>query len=110
VDEAHALLELRLLVLLGRGSARSRSSSTGSSSCEPLRGARDQLLLVARGPLAVVVELRLESLERVEVLVTLSRHLGERIRLLDLFLGLFLGGLRLVGHDFAAPSSSSITS
>ena len=77
-------------------------------------GARDQLLLLARGPLAVVVELRLEALERVEVLVALPRHLGERIRLLDRLLGpasgLVPGPVRLVGHDFVAPSSSSITS
>ncbi|MFL5949368.1 MAG: hypothetical protein ACJ743_13025, partial [Gaiellaceae bacterium] len=59
--------------------------------------------------------LRLEPLERVEILVALPRHLCERIRLLY---RLFRTRLRdcpsdlsgIVGHDFAAPSSSSITS
>src|SRR5439155_9873903 len=40
---------------------------------QPLVGARGQLLLVARHPLAVVVELGLQALERVEVLVALAR-------------------------------------
>ena len=59
MHERDALLELRLLVLLGRGSsARSRSSSIGQQLLhEPLVGPRDQALLVARDPLAVVVEL-----------------------------------------------------
>jgi hypothetical protein len=38
---------------------------------QPLRGARDQIALIARDPLAVVLELGLETLERVEILVAL---------------------------------------
>ena len=49
---------------------------------EPLRGARDQICLVARDPLAVVVELGLQPLERVEVLVPLARHRRERVDVL----------------------------
>src|SRR5207302_8388831 len=40
---------------------------------------RGRLLLVARHPLAVVVELGLQPLKRVEVLVALARHLRQRI-------------------------------
>ena len=42
---------------------------------------RGQLLLVARHPLAVVVELRLQPLKGVEVLVALLRRRRERVRL-----------------------------
>jgi hypothetical protein len=49
-------------------------------------GPRDQALLVARRPLAVVVELRLDALECVEQLVTLLLERFELVRLLDLLL------------------------
>ena len=117
MNEAHAVLELRLLVLLGRVErALEVVEHRQQLVHEPLRGARGQLALLARRALAVVVELRLEALERVEVLVALPRHVCERIdlggRLLAGSFGrlLLLGYLRFVGHDRVAPSSSSITS
>ena len=72
VDEAHAVLELRLLVL-GRGLERALEVVDHRQQLldEPLGGARDQARLVARRALAVVVELGLEALQRVEVLVAL---------------------------------------
>ncbi len=66
--------------------------------------ARDQRLLVARGPLAVVLELRLKALEPVDELVALG---GELVGLLEL---LFLGVLDLLVHYEVFASSSSMTS
>ena len=74
---------------------------------EPLVGARDQALLVARGPLAVVVELGGDALQVVEVLVALS--LEEREALLELgdgLLDLVGAGLLLGGHQDCFASSS----
>jgi len=77
---------------------------------EPLVRVRDEPLLLADGTLSIVLEVGLDALGEIEVLVPLggdrrqlvgSRSLG--LRLLDVCLG------ELVGHDFAA-SSSSITS
>ncbi len=68
MDEPDALLELRLLVLLGRLERALEVVEHGQELLhEPLAGPRDQALLVARGPLAVVVEVGLEALERVEI-------------------------------------------
>ena len=62
VDELDALLELRLLV---RVSGLERALEVVEHRQEllhdPLAGPRDQALLVARGPLAVVVELGLDA-------------------------------------------------
>jgi hypothetical protein len=72
-------------------------------------GARDQLLLGARGPLAVVVELRLEALERVDQLLVLVAQSFGLVNVLDL---LRVGVLDLVRHYafLASSSSSSMTS
>jgi len=76
---------------------------------DPLAGPRDQALLIARGPLAVVVEVGLDPLERVDQLLVLCskrlelNHLGALLRLLGV-LDLFRR------HDFFASSSSSMTS
>ncbi len=69
-------------------------------------GPRDQALLVARGPPAVVVELGLDPLQRVEVLVALPRQGRELVRLrlrgrLDLLLR------RLVHYELRASSSTT---
>ena len=85
VDEPDALLELRLLVLGGRlERALEVVEHRHELLDEPLVGARGQLLLVARHPLAVVVELGLQPLQRVEVLVALtSCACGELVDGLD---------------------------
>src|SRR4051812_1238649 len=81
---------------------------------QPLVGARGQLLLVARNPLAVVVELGLQPLQRVEVVVALLRHGRQLVRLLlrrlDGF-ALLLDG-PIVGHlsSTTSYSASSTTS
>ena len=82
VDELDALLELRLLVSVRR-LERSLEVVEHRQELlhEPLAGPRDQALLVARGPLAVVVELGLEPLERVDQLLVL---VAQRLEL-DLF-------------------------
>ena len=87
VDEANAVLELRLLVVLG-GLERAAEVVDHRQELldEPLVGARDQRLLIARGPLAVVVELRLQALQVVEVLVPLARDLSELVDLDDFLL------------------------
>jgi hypothetical protein len=64
-------------------SARPRSSSTGRSSFTSRSWARATSDSWSRaGPLAVVVELRLQALEVVEVDVALASHLGEHVDLL----------------------------
>jgi hypothetical protein len=78
---------------------------------EPLVRVGDQPLLIAKGALAVVLEVRLDTLRQSEILVSLRGNGRERVggsrslgpRLLDLRVG------ELVAHDFAA-SSSSMTS
>ncbi len=77
---------------------------------EPLVGVGDEPLLIADRALAVVLEVRLDALREIEVLVPLRRDDRERVG--SRSLGLRLLDLRvryLVGHDFAA-SSSSMTS
>src|SRR5690348_369295 len=80
MHEPHAVLELRLFV---RGRELECTleivEHRDELTHQPLVGARGQLLLVARHPLAVVVELGLQTLQRVEVLVTLARDRLELI-------------------------------
>ncbi len=85
-------------------SARSRSSSTGSSSFTRRSAARVTMSLCSRAARSGVVELGLQTLERVEVVVALARDVRERIGLRRCFrrslLHQFVGQLRLVAHDF----------
>jgi hypothetical protein len=106
VHEPDALLELRLLVLLGRSKRPLEVVEHGQQLLdEPLVGPRDQALLVAQDPLAVVLELGRDPLEVVQVLVALG--LERRHLLLE-------RELTLLGHEVLASSSttsaSSITS
>ena len=78
VHEPDALLELRLLVLLGRAKRALEVVEHGQQLLhEPLVGPRDQALLVAQDPLAVVLELGRDPLEVVQVLVALGLERGE---------------------------------
>jgi hypothetical protein len=101
-----ALLQLGLLVRL-RGLERPLEVVEHRQELlhEPLVGARDQALLVTRSPLAVVVELGLDALERVEQLVTLLLKRFELRGLLNL-----LGVLDVLRHYEVFASSSSMTS
>ena len=75
----HALLELRLLVLLGGLERPLQVVEHGQELLhDPLAGPRDQRFLVARGPLAVVVEVGLDALEGVDQLLVLG---AERLEL-----------------------------
>ena len=105
MDEAHAVLERRLLVLLGRLERATEVVEHGQELLhEPLVRARDERLLVARGPLAEVLELRLQALEPIDELVALG---DELVGLLDLLL---LVVLDLFVHYEVFASSSSMTS
>ena len=83
VDELDAFFELRLLVRVG-GLERPLQIVEHRQKLlhDPLAGPRDQAFLVARGPLAVVVEVGLDPLERVDQLLVLGAqrleldHLG----------------------------------
>src|SRR5205823_1800846 len=106
VHEPDALLELCLLVLLGGRERALEVVEHGQQLLdEPLVGPRDQALLVAQDPLAVVLELGRDPLEVVQVLVALG--LERRYLLLE-------RELTLLGHEVLASSSttsaSSITS
>ena len=81
VHEADAVLELApLRASAAASSARSRSSRTGTSCFTSRSVARTcRSLLIARDPLAEVVELGLQPLERVEVLVALADRLDELV-------------------------------
>ena len=106
VNESDALLELRLLVLLGRLEGALEVVEDGQELLdETLVGARDQALLVARGPLAVVLEVSGEALEVVQVLVPLGLDLLEPLR----ELGSSSAPSRSLTYDLLA-SSSSMTS
>src|SRR5262249_26087228 len=111
VHERDALLELRLLVL-ARVVERALEVVEHRHELldEPLVGARGQLLLVARHPLAVVVELGLQPLQGIEVVVALLRHRRELVHLFDL-LDLLLDP-RLLAHlsSTTSYSASSTTS
>ena len=104
-DERDALLELRLLVLAG-GDERPLEivDDREHRLHQPLVGARDQVLLVTRGPLAVVVELGRDPLQLVEVVVALGLDGGEPLLQL-----LGLDGLLLLLRHYCL-ASSSITS
>src|SRR5205823_12925837 len=129
VHEPDALLELCLLVLLGGRERALEVVEHGQQLLhEPLVGPRDQALLVARDPLAVVLEVGCDALEVVEVLVSLG--LERRQPLLELGHGRSRGNLPVppvpfhvsasrtgssaAGHEVLASSSttspSSITS
>ena len=104
MDEAHAVLERRLLVLLGRLERATEVVEHRQELLhEPLVRARDERLLVARGPLAEVLELRLQALEPVDELVALGDELVGLLDLLFLVLDLFV-------HYEVFASSSSMTS
>ncbi len=84
VHEPDALLELRLLVVHGGLERALEVVEHGQERLdEPRGGAGGERRLLARHPLAVVVELGLQALQRVEVLVALARerdHVGLRLR------------------------------
>src|SRR5205823_2815793 len=106
MDQTNALLELCLFVRLGGGKRPLEVVERRQQLLDqPLMGARDQALLVTRGPLAVVVEVGRDPLEVVQVLVPLCLERGEPL------LELGLGRCR---HEVLASSSttsaSSITS
>ena len=74
VDQADPVLKPGLFGRAGRLERTLEIVEDGHELADqPLVGARGQLLLVARHPLAVVVELGLQTLERVEILVALTR-------------------------------------
>src|SRR5205823_2706796 len=105
VDQPNALLELCLLVFLGRCESPLEIVEHGQQLLhQPLVGARDQALLVTRDPLAVVLEVGRNALEVVQALVPLRLERGDA----------FLKGLFCLGHEVLASSSttsaSSITS
>ena len=77
LDELDAVDERGLLVALG-GLKRALEVVEHGKELpdEPLVGVRDQAFLVARRPLAVVLEVRLRSLEEIEVLVPLPLRLA----------------------------------
>jgi hypothetical protein len=104
VDEPHAFLELRLFVLCRRLERALEVVEHGQELLdEPLVGTRDQTLLVARNPLAVVLEVGRDALEIVQILVALAFDVGE------LLFELGVVGLSLVSH-YDCLASSSITS
>ena len=80
LDELHAVDERRLFVPLG-GLERALEVVEDREELlhEPLVGVRDQALLVAQRPLAVVLEVGLRALEEVEVLVALGLRSRERV-------------------------------
>src|SRR5262245_42205922 len=85
VRKGHALLELRLLVLRGCVERPLEVVEDRQQLLDqPLRRMLGPLALQAGFALAVVVELRLEPLQPVEVLVALARRLSELVELLDL--------------------------
>ncbi len=103
VDEANAFLELGLLVLLGRSERPLEVVEHRQELLhQPLVGARDQALLVTRGPLAVVLEVGRDALEVVQVLVPLG--LERRQPLLELCLR------RRRRHEVLASSSTTSAS
>ena len=119
MHEPDAVLELRFLVLFGRLERPLEVVEDREQLPEQrLVGAGGHRLVVARGALAEVVELRLQPLERVEVVVALLLELGDigrnqRDRPL-------LGGVcpccdlrvghQVVGASSSTTSASSITS
>src|SRR4029450_8699175 len=106
LQEPNALLQLRLLVLL-RGRERPLEVVEDGQQLlhEPLVGPRDQALLVARDPLAVVLELGSDPLEVVQVLFALGCE--RRYLLLE---GRPPSLSTLVGHEVLASSSTTSAS
>jgi hypothetical protein len=116
VHERDALLELRLLVLLGRLERPLEVVDYGQQLLhEALRGPGGRQLLIPRDAFAVVVELRREPAQVVEVLVRPllgGRDLGAEVVLDDLrCFGLFRDDvvLEVLRHEDVF-ASSSITS
>ena len=107
VHELDAFLELRLLVL-GRRDERTLEIVEHRQQLldEPLCRLLGPLALQAGLTLAVVVELRLQALETVEVLVALARHRFELVDRLDLpdLLNVLLDVL--LGHDLPSSTTS----
>ena len=85
VDQADAVLQRGRFVLGRRFERPLQVVEHGHEVLhEALGRARDQIAPIARRPLAVVVELGLQALQRVEVLVALARRLRQLVdRLLD---------------------------
>ena len=109
MHEPNAVLELRLLVLLCSAERPLEVVEDGQELLDqPLVGARDQALLIARRPLAVVVELGLDPLERVDQLLVLGPQRLGLVDLLDLLD--LLAVLDLLRHYEVFASSSSMTS
>ena len=80
LDQLHAVDERSLFVALGRLQCPLQVVEHGQQlPDEPLVRVRDQALLVARRPLAVVLEVRLRPLEEIEVLVSLGLGLRKAI-------------------------------
>ncbi len=108
MDEPDALLEPSLLVLLG-GDERALEVVEDRQELlhEPLVGPHDQGRLVAQHPLAVVVEVRGDPLEVVEVLIALAlEELDALLQLCQRLLGLLRAGGLLGGHQDCFASSS----
>ena len=105
MDELDSVLELRLLMALdGLERAFQVVEDRQELLDDPLAGPRDQTLLIARGPLAVVVEVGLEALERVDqFLVLVPKRLEFR-----LFGGHGLLGLLVVLDVFRHVSSAHV--
>src|SRR5204863_4469914 len=110
VDQPNALLELCLLVFLGRCESPLEIVEHGQELLhEPLVGARDQALLVTRDPLAVVLEVGRDALEVVQALVPLRLELSKP--LFELTHGIRPGiGRHEVLASSSTTSASSITS
>src|SRR5215208_2273670 len=77
---------------------------------QPLVGPRDQALLVARNPLAVVLELGRDPLEVVQVLVALGFQRGDLVLRLGLDRRVLCFGHYEVLASSSTTSASSITS
>jgi hypothetical protein len=109
VHQLDTLLQLRLLVLL-RGLERPPEVVEHGEELldEPLVRTRGEVGLVARRPLAVVLELRGDALQLVQVFVALGCEGLEP--LLETLLRLLRRGLTLVRHYERLASSSSMTS
>ena len=115
MDKAHALLELRLLVLARRGIERALEIVEHREELldQPLgRHPRPALACSRADALAVVVELGLEPLQRVEVRVALAAYRLEH-NLLWRQTSLAASSTKVSRYadpSPASPSSSSITS
>src|SRR5215218_5443560 len=108
MHEPNTVLQLGLLVLLRSAERPLEVVEHGQELLDqPLVGARDQALLIARRPLAVVVELGLDPLERVDQLLVLG---PQSFGLVELLLDELFAVLDLLRHYEVFASSSSTTS